>query len=312
MAGSRPVASRGVDPDIVVIGSINHDLTLVTARHPSPGETVLGTGHYSGGGGKGANQAVAAARLGANVAMVGRVGDDEHGRTLVGVLLDEGIDVSAVGVDEEAPTGLAVITIDQHAENTIVVSPGSNMRLLPAHLDEGLITNAPVVLAQLEVPLETVTAAGRLATGTFILNPAPASPIPEESLAMVDVLVPNRTELALLTGSDEPSTIAEVEHAARSLGHGVDVVVTLGAEGALLVDEGRVTAVPAPEVSPVDPTGAGDAFCAALARGVSSGKDLLAAVEIAVVAGALATTRPGAQAAMPTYQEVEALLRRHS
>ncbi|HEX6301085.1 MAG TPA: ribokinase [Acidimicrobiia bacterium] len=301
-----------MDPDLVVVGSINHDLTVVTARHPAPGETVLGTRHYSGGGGKGANQALAAARLGANVAMVGRVGDDEHGRTLVGALLDEGVDVSAVGVDEEAPTGLAIITIDQHAENTIVVSPGANMRLLPAHLDEGMITNAPVVLAQLEVPLDTVTEAVRLATGIFILNPAPGGPLPEELLAMVDILVPNRPELALLTGGDEPRTIAEVEHAARSIGHSADVVVTLGAEGALLVGDDRSTLVPAPEVSSVDPTGAGDAFCAALARGVSAGKDLLAAVETAVAAGALATTRRGAQAAMPTAEEVEALLRRGS
>lgn len=309
---SPPGSVAGVDPDVVVIGSINHDLTVVTARHPSPGETVLGTGHYSGGGGKGANQAVAAARLGANVAMVGRVGHDEHGRALVGGLLDEGIDVSAVGVDEEAPTGLAVITIDQHAENTIVVIPGSNMRLLPAHLDEGLISSASVVLAQLEVPLGTVIAAARLATGAFVLNPAPANPLPEDLLAMVDVLVPNRPELALLTGSGEPKTIAEVEQAARSLGHGGDVVVTLGAEGALLVGQDRATRVPAPEVSPVDPTGAGDAFCGALARGMSAGMDLLDAVEKAVVVGALATTRPGAQAAMPTQEEAEVLLRRGS
>lgn len=299
-----------MDPDVVVIGSVNHDLTVLTARHPSPGETILGTGHYSGGGGKGANQAVAAARLGAAVAMVGRVGDDEHGRALVGALRDEGIDVSAVGVDGEAPTGLAVITIDQRAENTIVVSPGSNMRLLPAHLDEDLISSAPVVLAQLEVPLDTVIAAARLATGTFILNPAPAKPLPEDLLAIVDVLVPNRPELALLTGSGELKTIAEVEHAARSLGHGVDIVATLGADGALLVGRDDATTVPAPEVAPLDPTGAGDAFCGALARGLSAGMRLLDAVEQAVVAGALATTRPGAQAAMPTHEEVQALLRR--
>jgi ribokinase len=299
-----------VGADIVVVGSINHDLTVVTTRHPAPGETVLGTSHYSGGGGKGANQAVAAARLGATVAMLGRVGDDEHGRSLVQTLADEGIDVSAVGTDEAAPTGLAVITVDQSTENTIVVSAGANMRLLPAHLDQDLIADARVVLAQLEVPLETVIAAGRLATGTFILNPAPGRPLPDDLLGMVDILVPNRSELALLIGDDEPKTIAEVEQAARSVGHSAVVVVTLGAEGALLVTDDQTKAIPAPDVTPVDPTGAGDAFCAALAQGLTAGMAFVDTVEMAVVAGAVATTRPGAQAAMPTAEEVETRLQR--
>jgi len=282
--------------DIVVVGSINHDLTVVTPRHPAAGETVLGTAHYSGGGGKGANQAVAAARLGADVTMVGRVGADDHGRALTAALAVEGVDVSAIGIDEDAPTGIAVITIDASAENTIVVSPGANSRLQPGHLDHELITAAPVVLAQLEVPLETVTEAAQLCTGTFILNPAPARPLPNELLQRVDVLVPNRSELASLEEwrlDSPPST-----------------VVTLGAGGAMLIADGESTRVPAPEVEPVDPTGAGDAFCGALAVALSHGSSLREAVERAVVAGAIATTRRGAQAAMPTTEEVEALLGR--
>jgi ribokinase len=297
-----------VEPDIVVIGSVNYDLTLMVSHHPAPGETVLTSAQYSGGGGKGANQAVGAARLGANVTMVGRVGGDEHGRTLLEAMAVEGIGLSAVGVDEEEPTGLAVITIDDRAENTIVVSPGANMRLLPIHLDDDLIANAPVVLAQLEVPIETVTAAARLATGTFILNPAPGRLLTDQLKERVDILVPNRSELGVITDRDEPRSNREVEEAARSVGMDAAVVVTLGPEGALVVGEGQAELVPAPAVTAVDPTGAGDAFCAALAHGLGSGMDLVGAVERAVVAGALATTRPGAQAAMPSKEEVESAL----
>jgi ribokinase len=239
---------------------------------------------------------------------VSRVGDDEHGRELVTALATEDIDISAIGVDREAPTGLAVITVDQHAENTIVVSPGSNMRLLPAHLDQDLIADVPVVLTQLEIPIETVTASARLTTGRFIVNPAPGRPLPVELLNRVDVLVPNRSELGLLAGTEKPDTIDDVVQAARSIGTNADIVVTLGADGALLVTKDQVQAFPSPDVSPVDPTGAGDAFCAAVAHGLAVGMELSRAIERAVVAGALATTRQGAQAGMPTNEEVEAVL----
>lgn len=294
-----------MEPDIVVIGSINHDLTVVTTRLPAPGETVLGSRHYSGGGGKGANQAVAAARLGARVAMVGRVGDDDHGSALRASLVAEGIDVDTVGLDEEAPTGIAVITLDEHAENTIVVSPGANDRLKPEHLDPDLVAGAAVVLVQLEVPLETVTAAAKLARGTLILNPAPAQPLPQALLEHVDLVVPNRPELGILTGAPEPATVAEAAGLARRLGHGGTTVVTLGAAGAVFVDGSEVVHIPAPEVDPVDPTGAGDAFCGALGQALSQGWDMIDALRRAVVAGALATTRPGAQTAMPTSEELE-------
>jgi ribokinase len=294
-----------VAAEVVVIGSINHDLTVVTSRLPRPGETVLGTHHYSGGGGKGANQAVAAARMGARVAMVGRVGDDEHGRALHAALSEEGIDVTAVGVDRDTPTGLAVITVDENAENTIVVSPGANDRLRPDHLDPELLAGAAVVLAQLEIPVETVTAAAQLVRGMFILNPAPARPLTAELLDHVDILVPNRSELGVLGEIDEPATAEAAGAAAEQLRPNATTVVTLGAAGALVVEEGRTRLVSAHEVDPVDPTGAGDAFCGALAQSLSQGNDLDTAVATAVVAGALATTRPGAQTAMPTIGEVE-------
>ena len=298
-----------MNPDIVVIGSINHDLTVVTTRLPGPGETVLGIRHYSGGGGKGANQAVAAARLGGRVAMMGRVGDDEIGTALRSDLAGEGIDVSAVGIDGSTPTGIAVITVDEHAENTIVVSPGANARLMPEHLDSELISRARVVLAQLEIPLETVSAAAELSNGTFVLNPAPAQPLPDGLLDHVDVLVPNRSELAVLAGSEEPTTLDEAMRVAGQVDYSGIVVVTLGAAGALAVDRDDVSHFPAPEVDPVDPTGAGDAFCGALAHALSRGLELTAAVERAVFAGAVATTRPGAQVAMPGAEELEKLLR---
>ncbi len=302
--------SPDVAAEIVVIGSINRDLTVVTTRLPRPGETVLGRRHYSGGGGKGANQAVAAARLGARVAMMGRVGEDEHGKTLRGALQDEGIDVSGVGVDPDTPSGLAMITVDENAENTIVVSPGANAKLNPEHLDSEPVANARVVLAQLEIPLETVSAAARMATGVFVLNPAPAQELPDDLLAEVDILVPNRSELGVLTGRGEPVTVEAAAAAAAALRHGGATVVTLGAAGALVVDGEESTVVPAPVVDPVDPTGAGDAFCGALAVLLSRGTDLVGAVTVAVLAGALATTRPGAQSAMPTAAEVETASKR--
>ena len=157
------------------MGSINHDITVVTSRLPEPGETILGTSHYSSGGGKGANQAVAAARLGSRVAMVGRVGDDEDGSALRGGLIAEGIDVSGIEVDREAPTGVAVITVDEHAENTVVVSPGANAALLPRHLRRDIVGDASVVLVQLETPLDTVVATAEMCTGRLLLNPAPAT-----------------------------------------------------------------------------------------------------------------------------------------
>ncbi|HEX6220987.1 MAG TPA: ribokinase [Acidimicrobiia bacterium] len=299
-----------MDADIVVVGSLNHDLTVVTPHHPRPGETVLGTRHYSDNGGKGANQAVAAARLGGDVALIGRVGDDIHGRTLIAALAEEGVLVEGIGIDEDAPTGLAVITVDAEAENTIVVSPGANSRLGQQHIEarHESIASARVLLTQLEVPVDVVAAAVLLAEGLVCLNPAPAAHLPPSILSRVDVLVPNRSELAALVGVSEPVTPHQVAEAAARLDTDASVVVTLGADGALLIADGITTHVPAPEVDAVDPTGAGDAFCGALAEALSRDLGLGAAVERAVAAGALATTAPGAQGAMPSAHQLERLL----
>lgn len=293
-----------------MIGSLNRDISVLAPRLPRPGESVTGTEHFFGPGGKGANQAVAVARMGASVAMVGRVGGDGHGTALAQGLERENVDVSAVGVDERAGTGIAVITVDDAAENTIVISPGANMKLSPKDIEANgdLVSSATVVLAQLEIPVETVLAAAGVATGMFCLNPAPARPIPDELLERIDVLVPNRSELGVFAGVDEPKTVREAVEASRRLERDGPTVVTLGGEGALLLDRGEAEVFPAPDVEPVEPTGAGDAFCGALASMLSRGRSLEEAVPWAVAAGAVAVTRRGAQAAMPTFAEVEALL----
>ncbi len=294
---------------IAVVGSLNQDVTLTVPRHPAPGETVLGTGHFTGPGGKGANQAVAAARLGADVALVGRVGDDDAGRSLRATLANEGVDTEFVSVDSDAGTGLAVITLDAAAENAIVVSPGANARLTVSDVDEAapVLGAAGVCLIQLEVPLDAVEAAVAASPGMVVLNPAPARELPGALLAAVDVLVPNRSELALLTGSREARSVEEATRQATRLGGRV-VVVTLGSHGALLVADGDVTHVEAPEVDAVDTTAAGDAFCGALATALADGQSLHDAVRFSVHAGALAATRRGAIASLPSAAAVRSLM----
>lgn len=294
--------------DIAVVGSINRDITVMTSRLPEPGETLLGNSHHTGGGGKGANQAVAAARLGSGVAMVGRVGDDDHGHALLDALVTEGVDISGVGLDPILPTGLALITVDEHAENTIVVSPGANAALSPQHIPEPLVGGVRVLLAQLEIPMETVASAASMCSGLFLLNPAPAAPLSAELLEQVDVLIPNRSELATLSSVDEPTDVSEAISAVRRLHRSGPTVVTLGAKGALIVEGAEAHHVPAAVVDAIDPTGAGDAFCGALADSLARGRRLETAVERAVMAGGIATTRRGAQTAMPNDQELAAFL----
>lgn len=296
--------------DVVVVGSINHDVTALTPHLPRPGETVLGRGHYTGPGGKGANQAVAAARLGASTVLIGRVGADQQGAALLERLEAENVDTTRVGVDEDLPTGLAVITVDDNAENTIVVSPGANQSLTPAHLtsNEDVLGSAKVVLAQLEVPTETVVASAQSSRGMFLLNPAPARHLSASLLEAVDVLTPNRTELGTLAGTETPHTADDAAEAARRIEGPGAFVVTLGAEGALVIDGEDVTQIASIAVSALDPTGAGDAFCGMLAVELARGRRLVEATERAVVAGALATTRPGAIDAMPTIEDVEGAL----
>lgn len=294
--------------DVVVVGSVHQDLIVRVPSLPRPGETVLGRGHVRSPGGKGANQAVAARRLGARVALVGQVGDDPDGADLRRGFEAEGIDASGVGVHPTETTGLAVVAVDDRGENAIVVSPGASGALDVAAVRHAapLLARAAVTLLQLEVPLEVVELAASLAGGTVVLNPAPARNLPRALLDHLDVLVPNRVELGHLAGaSAPPGDLAEVERAAAALADHCAVVVTLGADGALVVAGREVEHVPPPAVDAVDTTGAGDALCGALAVGLAGGDKLLDAVRRAVRAAALSTTRPGAQPSLPTRDELE-------
>lgn len=287
--------------DVVVVGSINHDLTVLAPHHPAPGETVLGTGHFAGAGGKGANQAVATARHGVRVAMVGLIGDDPEGEALRLSMSEAGVDVSAVGVSPAEPTGLAVITVDSAGQNSIVVSPGANGAVDQAYVDRhrAVVSEARVCLVQLEIPIEAVAAAARTCQGILVLNAAPARDLPPDLMERIDVLVVNRSELSHFTGSDEPSSLERIEGPR-------DVVVTIGNEGAVFSDDSGIHLCPAPHVDVVDTTGAGDAFCGALAASLARGHSLAEAVPRAVASGSLATTRAGAQASMPSSDEVDA------
>jgi ribokinase len=297
-------------PMIAVVGSINLDLVVPVPHHPVPGETVLGGALAEYPGGKGANQAVAAARLGAAVSMVGMVGADRTGERLRAMLKREGVDVDRVLLEQGVASGRALIAVDERTgENSIIVSPGANSALASEHCAAAgaLLRDASVTLLQQEVPVATVEAAARLAAGTVLLNPAPSRPLSPGLLEMVDVLVPNRQELAALVGHPLPDLHA-VADAARTLRGPAAVVVTLGADGALLCEEGAVLVVPALPVTPVDTTAAGDAFCGALACALAEGQPLHEAVRLANATAALATTRHGAQPSLPTRDEVERLL----
>ena len=295
-------------PAVAVVGSLNLDLVVRVARLPGPGETVTGSDVFRNPGGKGANQAVAAARLGRRVAMVGCVGDDPAGRELLGSLAGAEVDTDRVRVVVGVPSGTAFITVGDDGENQIVVSPGANARLTTADVAaaRAALESAAVTMLQLEIPLEAVAAAAATAAGQVVLNPAPPRELPRDLLAEVDVLVPNRVELAQLAGASVPEA---VEAAATLAGRlpARAVVVTLGADGALVVEDGRATHVPSVPVRPVDTTAAGDAFCGGLADALAGGASLQEAARRAVRVAAAACLRPGAQASLPTPADLEAL-----
>jgi ribokinase len=295
-------------PPVVVVGSLNLDLVVRVDRLPGPGETVSGTDVFRNPGGKGANQAVAAARLGRGVAMVGCVGDDAAGRELLASLEADTVDTSHVRVVGGVPSGAAFITVREDGENHIVLSPGANARLSPEDVAAAgaVLRAAPVTLLQLEVPPGAVAAAVAAAGGTVVLNPAPVRALPDELLGEVDVLVPNRVELAQLAGAPVPAAVEEAAGLAGRLPARA-VVVTLGADGALVVERGGASHVPAVPVRAVDTTAAGDAFCGGLADALAGGAGLQDATRWAVRVAAAACTREGAQASLPTRDEVRAL-----
>jgi ribokinase len=299
---------------VALVGSLNMDLVVRSPRIPQPGETILGSGFRAVPGGKGANQAVAAARLGARVSMVGRVGQDAFAGPLLENLAADRIDYTFVVRDGEAATGVALIVVDDTGQNSIVVASGANMRLSPSDVDaaQAPIRDAHVLLLQLESPLDTVTHAAHIARAhrvTVILNPAPARPLPPDLLPLVDVLIPNETETALLTGMpvDDLTGARAAAALLRKAGVGT-VILTLGERGALLAGERGEETFPAFDVEPVDTTAAGDAFVAGFAVALAEGNTLAEAVRWGNAAGALATTRLGAQPSLPTRRALEKLL----
>jgi ribokinase len=293
---------------IVVVGSINMDLVTVAPRFPAPGETLMGERFLSVHGGKGANQAVAAARLGAQVHMVGAVGDDAFAGPLCEGLASEGIDLAHVARMENCSSGTASITV-AGGENEIVVVPGANARLMPSHVAkaQAIIASADAVLVQMEIPLETVEATLRVAHSQHvpvILNPAPAQRLPTEWLQLARYITPNQHELATLLGADPTEDFRELMRHAPC-----PVVLTRGADGAWFREQDEPRHQRGFDVEAVDTTGAGDTFNAALSVFLPEG--LPVAVRKACAAAALSVTRLGARTGMPHRAEVNALLVNH-
>ena len=300
---------------VLVVGSINMDLVVRSPRLPAPGETLLGEGFATSPGGKGANQAVAAARLGGRSRLIGRIGADTFGQALRKNLTAEGVDCRDLIETDGAPTGVAIIIVDARGENSIVVAGGANLLVTPDDVfgrDEAF-AQADVVVLQLELALPTVRAAVDLAKRhgcKIVLDPAPASGRLPEALFEVDVISPNVTEAEILTGSRTGEERADKNIALDLIARGAAAaVLKLGPRGAMVVTaEGQMARIPTYAVEVVDTTAAGDAFTAALAMGVAEGRDAIEAAKFANAAGALACTKFGAQSAMPTLGEVRILM----
>ena len=300
-------------PKIVALGSINMDLVATMARMPEPGETVQGDGFFTAGGGKGANQAVAAARLGADVRMVGRVGNDEFGRTLLSGLRSEGIDVGDVAVDGSNVTGVAMIMVDATGQNCIAAVYGANMACDNMQLEAAKLAmeGAEALMLQLETPPHVSIAAARHARSLgvrVVWDPAPSAAMPKEGYAIADALTPNETEAAELTGIrvvDVDSARAAAD-ALLAMGVGA-AVVKMGEHGVFAATASERYYVPPFGVDAVDSVAAGDAFGAGLTVALSEGRGLEDALRFASAAGALAVTKLGAQSAMPFRPEADAL-----
>lgn len=293
--------------EVMLVGSANVDMVVRTHRFPSPGETLTGQSFQTFAGGKGSNQASAVGKLGGDAGIVAKVGTDVFGDQLVSGLVDCGVKTDWVLRDPYDSTGVALITVDDNGQNTIVVAPGTNALLTPAEVRSALDPiDFSILLVQLEIPMECVLTAAEFATGrTFILNPAPASPLSDDLLSKVDYLTPNETEAQVLTGifpSDNASCLAAAK---VLLAKGVkNVLFTLGAHGSYLANAQGGRHFPSISVTPVDTTGAGDAFNGALALFLAQREAVERAIHLANITGALSTTKPGAQASMPTLVEV--------
>ncbi|WP_223592937.1 ribokinase [Pseudomonas sp. A-R-19] len=297
---------------VVVIGSLNMDLVTRAPRLPKGGETLIGHSFATVSGGKGANQAVAAARLGAQVSMIGCVGDDAYGEALRGALLAEQIDCQAVST-VEGSSGVALIVVDDNSQNTIVIVPGANGELTAEAIDrfDSVIQAADVLICQLEVPDASVGHAlkrGRELGKTVILNPAPASrPLPVDWYASIDYLIPNESEASALSGVSVDSLESAQTAATKLIALGAGkVIITLGAQGSLFADGQRFEHFPAPVVQAVDTTAAGDTFVGGFAAALAAGKDEVQAIRFGQGAAALSVTRAGAQPSIPALSDVQA------
>lgn len=300
-------------PKIVVVGSANTDMVVQVHHLPEPGETVLGGDYIQSQGGKGANQAVAAARLGAEVTFVSRLGQDAFGDASVAAYKADGINTEHIIRDDKTPSGVALIMVNRSGENIIAVAPGANAKLSPADIfaAENAIQKAKCLLVQLEIPLETVQVALQLAVKhhvPVILNPAPATQLPSTLLEMVDFLTPNETEAATLAGGYSAKHANDAANILTSKFKVKNIVITLGEKGALIAGFHNQI-VPTYPVHSVDTTGAGDAFNSGLAVALARGDIFVDAVKFANAVAALSTTRPGAQSSMPDENAVEAFLK---
>ena len=286
------------------------DMVVKTSHIPMPGETVLSGSFFMNPGGKGANQAVSVARLGGDVAFVSKVGNDVFGKQSTQLFEEEGIDIAHLLSDDTLPSGVALITVDRSGENSIVVASGANAGLTPADLEDALdkIAGAGIVLMQLEIPMETVHFAAIYAVKhgvKVILNPAPANTLPPKLLSCIDIITPNQSEAAMLSGINvtDAATAAQAAVAIHNLGV-KSVIITMGAMGCVIYDKGEITVVPAQKVEAVDTTAAGDVFCGALAVALAEGGTLFDAVNFASRAAAISVTRMGAQPSIPYRKEL--------
>ncbi|MBQ2367832.1 MAG: ribokinase [Bacteroidaceae bacterium] len=298
---------------IVVIGSCNTDMVINTERLPQPGETIIGGNFFMNAGGKGANQAVAAARLGGRVSFMAKVGNDHFGSRSIEQYKSEGIEVEHILVDNDNPSGVALIMVDAKGENCIAVASGANALLRPEDIDKATdtIERGDIVLMQLETPLETVEYASRIAREKgkkVILNPAPALHLPESLLNNLYMIIANETETEYISGIK----ITDMDSICRAAdiisSRGVEnVVITLGSKGAFVKENGAYHQVPAIKVKAVDATAAGDTFCGALCVALAEGKDILEAVEFANRCASVTVTRLGAQSSLPYRSEIDGM-----
>ena len=299
---------------ITISGSSNTDLIMQVDKTPGPGETIIGKQFTVTPGGKGANQAIAAARTGGDVSFIGCIGKDVFGKLAIEKLDKANIDTSCIYGNSDTPSGMALVYVDANGENSISIAPGSNFELSPQNIDESLdrLSNTKIILTQLEIPIETVERAAQLARKrgiTFILDPAPAASLNNNLMGNVDIITPNETEAEMLTGialNNEKNLKSACEDLHKQ---GVKtIIITLGSRGTFLSDSDYSQLIPTYKVDPIDTTGAGDIFNGALARKLSDNIDIIEAIKFANAAAAISVTKLGAQASAPKKSEIDAFL----